>query len=268
MSDTDRVRAWRDRLKQAGRVPMTIWVMAETKARYEDLALTYHRSPSELAQQALDAYRPDHPSVSASVTDAAQLRALIQAELAQLTDQVTVTVTARVTDTATATVTAAVTETLVAQLPGLVQAAIAATVSASVTATDTVTPPGDAVAARVTDTVTGTETATAAATKTVTPPLRHHWHPPEPTASGAEAARASAAVPPRRGGRPPSRERQQILALLEAHPDGLSAEELRVYVKPAKPLGDTLQGMRKSGVLRTREDGKTLRYVRASHPHP
>jgi hypothetical protein len=45
MRDTDRVRAWRDRLKQEGRVPMTIWVTAETKARYEDLALTYHRSP-------------------------------------------------------------------------------------------------------------------------------------------------------------------------------------------------------------------------------
>jgi hypothetical protein len=49
MSDTERVRAWRDRLKQAGVVPMTIWVGAETKARYEDLALQSHRSPSELA---------------------------------------------------------------------------------------------------------------------------------------------------------------------------------------------------------------------------
>jgi Protein of unknown function (DUF3018) len=40
MSDTERVRAWRDRLKQEGRVPMTIWIKADTKARYEDLALT------------------------------------------------------------------------------------------------------------------------------------------------------------------------------------------------------------------------------------
>lgn len=82
-----------------------------------------------------------------------------------------------------------------------------------------------------------------------------------------ETATTPAAAPPRRrGGRPPSPERQQILALLEAHPEGLSAEELRVYVKPAKPIGDTLQHLRKSGVLRTRQDGKTRRYVLASAP--
>src|SRR2546425_12705191 len=57
MSDTERVRAWRQRLKDGGLVPMTIWVKAETKARYEDLALQSHRSGSELVQLALDAYR-------------------------------------------------------------------------------------------------------------------------------------------------------------------------------------------------------------------
>ena len=59
MSDTERVRAWRQRLKEGGLVPMTIWVKAETKARYEDLALQSHRSGSELVQLALDAYRLD-----------------------------------------------------------------------------------------------------------------------------------------------------------------------------------------------------------------
>jgi hypothetical protein len=38
MSDTERVRAWRQRLKDAGLAPMMIWVKAETKARHEDLA--------------------------------------------------------------------------------------------------------------------------------------------------------------------------------------------------------------------------------------
>src|SRR2546427_6789940 len=57
MSDTERVRAWRQRLKDSGLVPMTIWVKADTKARYEDLALQSHHSASELAQLALDAYR-------------------------------------------------------------------------------------------------------------------------------------------------------------------------------------------------------------------
>jgi hypothetical protein len=55
MSDTERVRAWRQRLKDNGLVPMTIWVKAETKTRYEDLALQSHRSASEVAQLALDA---------------------------------------------------------------------------------------------------------------------------------------------------------------------------------------------------------------------
>src|SRR6266568_4819229 len=69
MSDTERVRAWRQRLKDGGLVPMTIWVKAETKARYEDLALQNHRSGSELAQLALDAYRLDPAMASVPVTE-------------------------------------------------------------------------------------------------------------------------------------------------------------------------------------------------------
>lgn len=247
MSDTDRVRAWRDRLKQAGRVPMTIWVTAETKARYEDLAVTYHRSPSELAQQALDAYRPE-TMASATESDTAQLRTLIRTELAQLT--------ADVTDSVTDTVTAKVTDTIMPQIQALVQAAVVTVVSATVTDTETATVP-----------VTATETDTA----TVTPPAGTGDRPttaPAPAVATAAATATLPLPPPRRGGRPPSPERQQILTLLAAHPEGLSAEELRVYVKPTKPLGDTLQGMRKTGVLRTWDDGKTLRYVLASPAQP
>jgi Recombinase len=170
MSDTERVRAWRDRLKQEGRVPMTIWIKADTKARYEDLALTYHRSPSELAQQALDAYHPD-AMVSATASDTEQLRTLIRAEMAKVTADVT------------AAVTAAVTETLMAMVQELVQATIAAGASATETDTETVT---EAVtttetaaktitqipaAATATDTETVTQTRNAAAppaTATVT----------------------------------------------------------------------------------------------------
>ena len=54
--------------------------------------------------------------------------------------------------------------------------------------------------------------------------------------------------------------RQRILTLLGAHPEGLSADELRVYLKAEKPLGDTLQGMRKQQKVRTRGTGKALRY--------
>src|SRR6266581_704173 len=99
MSDTERVRAWRQRLKASGLVPMTIWVQAATKARYEDLAVQRHRSPSELAQQALDAYRLDPAAVAATVTDTAQLRALIREELDQTTAIITATVTATISET-------------------------------------------------------------------------------------------------------------------------------------------------------------------------
>src|SRR5439155_5181862 len=101
MSDTERVRAWRQRLKDSGLVPMTIWVKAETKARYEDLALQSHHSASELAQLALDAYRLDPALVAAPGTDTAQLRALIRREMDEVMAIITATVTAMVTETAT-----------------------------------------------------------------------------------------------------------------------------------------------------------------------
>jgi hypothetical protein len=59
----------------------------------------------------------------------------------------------------------------------------------------------------------------------------------------------------RRGGM-----RQRILTLLGEHPEGLSAEQIRAYLQPEKPLGDTLQGMRKQQKVRTRGTGKNLRY--------
>jgi hypothetical protein len=54
--------------------------------------------------------------------------------------------------------------------------------------------------------------------------------------------------------------RQSILDLLGEHPEGLSAEEIRVYLRPEKPLGDTLQGMRRQGRVRTHGQGKDIRY--------
>jgi predicted transcriptional regulator len=198
MSDTERVRVWRERLKESGLVPMTIWVSAETKARYEDLALSQRRSPSELAHTALAAYRPGTPlrtetetcTVSDTVTDTEQLRVLLREELAQALAPVTDTVTATVTDTVTATeqlrrqirdelaqcleglkasVTDTVTETIRAALDterlpvsdSSGPAPVTDTVSAMVTAprTETRTP---TVSGCVTDTVSDTVAVTAA----------------------------------------------------------------------------------------------------------
>jgi hypothetical protein len=54
--------------------------------------------------------------------------------------------------------------------------------------------------------------------------------------------------------------RQRILTLLREHPEGLSAEHIRAYLQPERPLGDTLQGMQKAGVVTTHGEGRRQRY--------
>ena len=55
--------------------------------------------------------------------------------------------------------------------------------------------------------------------------------------------------------------RARILALLQGHPEGLTAEEIRFYLKPERPLGDVLQGMVRQGLLARQGDRKGGRYV-------
>jgi len=54
--------------------------------------------------------------------------------------------------------------------------------------------------------------------------------------------------------------RARILELLREHPAGLSAEEIRGYLRPDKPLGDVLQGMRRQNKVTIRGSGKATRY--------
>jgi hypothetical protein len=55
--------------------------------------------------------------------------------------------------------------------------------------------------------------------------------------------------------------RARILALLQEHQGGLTAEELRFYLKPERPLGDVLQGMVRQGRVVRQGDRKGGRYV-------
>ena len=64
----------------------------------------------------------------------------------------------------------------------------------------------------------------------------------------------------RKGGRPRGTMHQRILGLLTDHPEGLSAEAIRVHLNASKPLGDTLQGMRRQRVVKTRGSGRAIRY--------
>ena len=88
MSDTTRVQEWRKRQKDQGKELVTVWLTREEKRRLEALAKTWHCSTSELVQQALTAYHPENPPVTAAVADTEQLRQFITATV---TDIVTAT---------------------------------------------------------------------------------------------------------------------------------------------------------------------------------
>jgi hypothetical protein len=61
----------------------------------------------------------------------------------------------------------------------------------------------------------------------------------------------------------PSTKREPILSLLRSHPEGLTAEQIRGLLSPEKPIGDTLQGMRRSNLVRTEGIGREMRYFLA-----
>jgi hypothetical protein len=70
-------------------------------------------------------------------------------------------------------------------------------------------------------------------------------------------------VSTRRGGRPGTM-REPILKLLREHPEGLSAEQIRGLLNAQKPIGDTLQGLRRGNLVRTEGTGREMRYFLAS----
>jgi hypothetical protein len=70
-------------------------------------------------------------------------------------------------------------------------------------------------------------------------------------------------VSARRVGRPGTM-REPILNLLREHPEGLSAEQIRGLLSPERPIGDTLQGLRRGNLVRTEGSGREIRYFLAS----
>ena len=95
--------------------------------------------------------------------------------------------------------------------------------------------------------------------------------PRQPMADVADTTRQPAAdvaadTPARRLGRRPGPLRQQILELLQAHPEGLRAEEIRVHLQARRPIGDTLQGLQRAGLITGQGRGVRRRYVVAKAP--
>ena len=64
---------------------------------------------------------------------------------------------------------------------------------------------------------------------------------------------------PRKGGRPTT-VRPRILDLLRAHPEGLTAVEIKVHLSIDKNIGDTLAGMVRNELLTKQGSGAQVRY--------
>ena len=77
MSDTQRVQRWRERMREEGKEPISLWLSRDAKLRLEDMAALWRCSPSDLVEQALAQFRPGNPSVPGTVPDTSQLQTLL-----------------------------------------------------------------------------------------------------------------------------------------------------------------------------------------------
>jgi len=78
MDNTSRVAQWRQRMRDAGKEAVTLWLRHDTKLRLEDLASVWHTTTSEMIEQALAQFHPGDPPRIGNDTDTAQIQALMQ----------------------------------------------------------------------------------------------------------------------------------------------------------------------------------------------
>src|SRR6266851_6038739 len=214
-------------------------------------------------------------TATATITDPEQLRTLIQDELAA-SALVTATITAMVTATLPALVRAIV-EELALETLGLPATATYnsyetdiedpeethealydddTVTNSNVTETETHRQTLEEPHANITDinsNVADTETSAAA--------------PARPAPAPAQNGPTAQVPAPRRRGRT-STLRQPILNLLHAHPEGLTAAQLRVYLDVDRNIGDVLQGMVRNQLLTKQGSGAQVRYRAARTSEP
>ena len=78
MDNTSRVAQWRQKRRDEGKEPLTVWLGRDAKLRLEDLAATWHSTTSEMVEQALAQFHPGSPQSLGNITDTAQLHSLMQ----------------------------------------------------------------------------------------------------------------------------------------------------------------------------------------------
>jgi hypothetical protein len=59
MTDTNRVKRWRDAKRDRGLKAVTVWLSQEEELRLKDIALQWHCSPSTVMQRALAQVTPN-----------------------------------------------------------------------------------------------------------------------------------------------------------------------------------------------------------------
>jgi hypothetical protein len=218
MSEPSRVQRWREGKRQHGLKAVTLWLTQEEELRLKDLALQWHCSPSAVVQHALAQFAPQTAPGISTATDMSQIRDLIRAEFLALQAE---------KPAVSETVTEVVTDTLERDLPALVRQLVEglAREALDLPVTDAF---GD-----VTETDDDSTDTFGDVTDTEMPGL------PVTDTNGnvTETESRGEAPAPRRGGRPLGEMSQRIVALLAEHPEGLSAEEIRVYLREAKPPG-------------------------------
>jgi hypothetical protein len=245
MAETSRVQRWREEKRQQGLKAVTLWLTTEEELRLKAGALQGHCSPSALVQHALAQFSPQTAPGIGTATDLSQIRELIRAEFLAMQGE---------KDAVTDTVTEVVTDTLARDLPGLVRQLVEGlaleALGLSITDTDSDVTDTEDDSTDTNGDVTDTEALDLPVTDT------YHGNATDTERPDEEVEESGQ----RQTRRPRGEMRQRILTLLGEHPEGLSADEIRVYLRPEKPLGDTLQGMRKQQKVRTRGTGKDLRY--------
>jgi len=214
-------------------------------------------------------------TATATITDTEQLRTLIQDELAA-SALVTATVTAMVTATLPALVRAIV-EELALETLGLPATATYNSyetdiedseethkalydddtdTNRNVSETETHRQTPEEPHVDITDTnsnVTDTETPTAAPTRPASK------RPVTPVPASAQNGITAQPHARRKGGRPTTI-RPRIMDLLRAHPEGLTAVEIKVHLGIDKNIGDTLSGMVRNQLLTKQGSGAQVRY--------
>lgn len=84
MTDTNRVKRWRDTKRDRGLKAVTVWLTQEEELRLKDIALQWHCSPSTVIQRAMASVTTTTPPYISSPPDTSLIRELIRAELATM----------------------------------------------------------------------------------------------------------------------------------------------------------------------------------------